>query len=173
MPRPPTPIQALKNLEYLQKTVVPHLERMPTKEDYHSVMSDTSMNSKVRNFLQRTMAFLNFGDYVKDIGRRHRPITDDYNCGRHGCLAGWYVMMSKEDERISETEQTRLNGFSTEKLGIHFGISELQADRLFSTLGGGCEDEYADTSEALQARKQRLASVVRAKRKKVAAAKRT
>lgn len=119
-----------QNLEFLVNTVIPHLEEMVAVEEC-PLDSDT--------------AILDFDEYAKKphwsselMGRK---ITSAYNCGRKGCLAGWYLMMSEENKRLDKDELQQIAGFSIFALGDHFNITEHETEGLFNQLSGGVENE--------------------------------
>lgn len=140
--------RARDNRLYLLKTVFPFLTKMPTKEDLE------------RGKTERGAAICNLGSYIDHHNNRTAPedITKDYHCGRTGCLAGWYVMLSDRDKRFGPCERNEIAGYDNLDLAKHFGLhgGHDAGQRLFSALGSGIEDGGSTTRKALNARKRHL-----------------
>jgi hypothetical protein len=141
------------NRFFLLKTVFPFLQKMPTKEDL--------INGKT----EVGAAICNLGSYIDHHDARTAPeeIDGEYHCGRIGCLAGWYVMLSDRDGRLGAFERAEIAGYDNDELAQHFGLqSYSQSESLFSALGGGVEDTQATTRRALRERKKRLREIMEA-----------
>ncbi len=140
--------RARDNRLYLLKTVFPFLQKMPTVED------------RVNGKTERGAAICNLGSYIDDHDNRAAPeeITDDYHCGRTGCLAGWYVMLSDRDTRFGPCERNEVAGYDNLDLANHFGLDggHRAGEQLFSALGSGIENGDATTRKALRERKRLL-----------------
>jgi hypothetical protein len=119
------------NLHYLINTVAPFLNNMKSNEE-HCEMSD---------------AVLDFNEYIRLPSNSSvlldRKITDAHNCGRSGCLAGWYTMLSEQDKRLSANELSDIQAFSENALADHFGIEVHEATALFGGSGDGAESTEA------------------------------
>lgn len=123
------------NLRYLQETVVPFIEKMPQVEDSpgsNQACFDLNAYIGTRSCLRPSM---------KPDGRRAFPekISDKYDCGFVGCLAGWYVMMSRQDGRIDNGVLKSLEHFQQNALADHFDIEEAEVYALFGTRNCGVE----------------------------------
>lgn len=118
-----------ENLKYLIETVVPFIEKIEEHDDGTG-----------------TCTTLNFDEYFfkPNYGpAAGRKISKKYDCGRQGCLAGWYVMMSEQDKRLTERQlAVLLNGFSENALSEHFGIEYRDAAALFGGIGDGEEQRF-------------------------------
>ena len=131
MPRKLTPRQK-RNVKFLHEKVFPHLMDMPTVEEYED-LADSPDDG----------AYLDMDSWVSQYRANDNKISCKYDCGRSGCLAGWYVMMSEENKRFSRTKDKP--EFEMDKLGDHFGFSTFEADLLFEGKGAGSERlEYGD-----------------------------
>ena len=133
-----------RNLKYLKEEIFPFLREMPTIEQ----VADGEA--------PYMSAVLDFDEYwIDEMGK---PITDEYSCGRAGCLAGWYVMISEQEGRLTDEELVKLkDGFSERRLGEHFGIEYCEAGELFGSKGGGFnQDGHYDTNEILADREEFL-----------------
>jgi len=139
------------NRLFLLKTVFPFLQKMPTKEDLELGKTEEGA------------AICNLGSYIDNHDARSAPeeIDGEYTCGRIGCLAGWYVMLSDRDERFGAFERAEVAGYSNDELASHFGLSSYnQSESLFSALGGGIESMGATTRGALRDRKKHLREIM-------------
>lgn len=139
--------RARDNRLFLLKTVFPFLAKMPTKEDLDKGKTESGA------------AICNLGSYIDHHDARTAPedIDEQYHCGRTGCLAGWYVMLSDRDERFGPFERTEIAGYDNGELANHFGLASYGAgEQLFSALGGGVEDQNSTTRGALRKRKRHL-----------------
>ena len=145
-------IRARDNRFFLYKTVFPFLQKMPTAED--------QMNGKVSS----GTAVCNLNHYIDNHDNRTAPqeITDEFSCGRDGCLAGWYVMLSDRDKRFGIFERKEVSQYDNAYLARHFGLEGYNAgEKLFGTKGSGIEGEYSATTRiALRKRKQHLRSIM-------------
>lgn len=166
----------LDNLIYLRDTVIPHLEGMPSVEEFIAVRDNTSIPLKIRSVLSNALAVFSLDTFVS-IGafKNKDKISSTYDCGRHGCLAGWYTMMSRQDKRLDKRDREKLRNFSEHQLAIHFGIPNNQVTDLFDTLGDGCESRsakfgaYGGTNHgALKIRKTRLKGIIAKARRALA-----
>lgn len=153
--------RAAQHRRYLLNRVIPHLEKMPEVDITTLSFSD-----------RKNVAVFNLDAYAEN----HRydadapcAITNEYNCGREGCLAGWYLMMSVQDERLTGEEHRRIRGYDAEGLGEHFGLpgeAFTQGRLLFAALGSGVErrtradDHGLNTKAALDKRKQYLLTLM-------------
>lgn len=143
--------RARDNRLFLLNTVFPFLQKMPTIEDHDKGKTD------------HNAAICNLGTYIKDHDNRTagEEIDPAYHCGREGCLAGWYVMLSDRDKRFGPFERNEIAGYDNLDLAKHFGLDGYDAGaRLFSGLGSGIEDSRATTRKALRERKRHLREVM-------------
>jgi hypothetical protein len=143
--------RARDNRHFLLKTVFPFLQKMPTKEDLENGKTDYGA------------AICNLGSYIDhhDARTAAEDIDGEYHCGRVGCLAGWYVMLSDRDKRLGPFERKEIAGYDNTDLAVHFGLESYnQSESLFSALGGGVEDLGATTRGALRERKKRLREIM-------------
>lgn len=140
--------RARDNRLFLLKTVFPFLQKMPTKEDLENGKTDYGA------------AICNLGSYIDHHDARTAPeeIDGEYHCGRVGCLAGWYVMLSDRDQRFGAFERCEIAGYDNGDLARHFGLigGYDAGEKLFSALGGGIETLQATTRVALRERKKLL-----------------
>lgn len=138
--------RARDNRFFLLKTVFPFLQKMPTVEDRDNGKAETGA------------AICNLGTYITDHDNRTAAEIDPaYHCGRTGCLAGWYVMLSDRDKRFGAMERAEVAGYDNGDLAMHFGLhSGYDGERLFSGLGSGIENYGATTRRALRDRKRAL-----------------
>jgi len=139
-------------LEFLSEVVMPHVQAMTTLEKWNRDIAGC--------------AVMDFNSYIDNTHATGKPVSKQYDCGMRGCLAGWYRMMAREDERIGPYD---LDGFALSELAEHFGIEHTQAVCLFAGLGGGYEndgienEEHSyDTTEALEARARYLEELLAA-----------
>lgn len=139
--------RARDNRLYLLKTVFPFLQRMPTVEAQHAGKTPDGA------------AVCNLNHYIDDHDARTAPeeIDTEYQCGRTGCLAGWYVMLSDRDKRFGPFERNEVAGYDNGELAEHFGLgSTSEGEALFGGMGSGAEQDHTTTRQALRARKRRL-----------------
>ena len=132
------------NLQYLKEKVFPFLRSMPTVEE------------AIDGEVGASAAILDFDEYIIDL--KGKEITDQYSCGRTGCLAGWYVMLSEQEGRLQEDDIEALKDhWDEELLAAHFDIDCTEAGALFGSKGGG-HREYGhhDTEEILNDREEYL-----------------
>jgi len=175
---PPQEIERLQTglgrLYYLRDTVFPHLENMPTIEDIadtcelrgieHEYGYDPDLELEFRGegmgMKLQGRAVLDFNVYCQKntpIGFDQLPVTDEYNCSRQGCLAGWYMFMRDNDTEkgldtgLEEVVRRPISGYSVTSLSIHFAIGGGQAQMLFGSLLKGAEGipDEIDTEETL------------------------
>lgn len=173
------PLRGLHRLIYLRDKVFPHLDKMPTIEDYTDHMRVNGLDGEDRNMydadpevefwcndsasgrkLLQGKAVLDFNVYCATntpLGFDQIPPTDEYNCSRQGCLAGWYVFLRDEDTRVgkpnldfSDLARTRIGTYSAEALAHHFQIGGGESQMLFGSLLKGAEGlpdelDYEDT----------------------------
>ena len=140
--------------KFLLDVVLPHLEEMPVAEEF----GHTTMVAK--------QAILNLNEYTRDE-QACKPVSGGYDCGRTGCFAGWYLMISDKFNRLLACESDVIEDYDTDSLAEHFGISSDDSENLFSTRGSGVEsasDHSVDTRECLQMRKKKLKAIMRRKR---------
>lgn len=149
----------LDRLDYLLRTVYPHVEKMETVDGY-------------QNGGAGIRAIFNLSVYQGDSRATGEPITDAYNCGMEGCVAGWYVMLAERDGVIDAEDSEALSGWDLAELAFHFGIEHHQAAALFESRGRGAEThddyyiEYSDsdsrtrTGAALASRKSYLEEMI-------------
>lgn len=133
-----------RNLKYLKEEIFPFLREMPTIEQLAD--GEASYMS----------ATLDFDEYwIDEMGK---PITNEYSCGRAGCLAGWYVMISEQEGRLTDEELVKLKDkFSERRLGEHFGIDRFDAVRLFGSKDHGFKQpNHYNTAEILADREEFL-----------------
>jgi len=116
-----------EKLEYLRDVVMPHVRKMPTIEDWNNDDDDT---------LSLDSAVLNFDEYQEYGRETSKPVSDAFDCGLEGCLAGWYRWLAIRDRKIEDWE---LSDFQYDELAYHFGIDEKDAIRLFTSSGSGIE----------------------------------
>lgn len=103
--------------KFLYETVIPFIKNMPADDECYIEGAAT----------------LNFNTYVSEHDRHTAcEITDQYNCGRKGCLAGWYLMLSDRENRLLERERDKIDHFNVQALSTHFGIPHREASNLFS-----------------------------------------
>ena len=109
----------------------------------------SDLTDEVRKDDGERPAVLNFGLYEQVYSKNCNIINDEYNCGRTGCLAGWYVMMSEQDRRFIpwDPQWTSIKQFSTHQLAKHFNISFGEAHDLFGSTGEGVERESLEGME--------------------------
>ena len=131
-----------EKLEYLQKIVMPHVASMTTCEDWRNAEEDDEG-------LPLNTAVFNLDTYIETDRKSGSPISDAYDCGYTGCLAGWYKLLAVRDNLI---EEDILPDFDSYGLADHFDIPIEDSIRLFTTLGAGAEEAFSDTEEALHAR---------------------
>lgn len=113
-------MSARENRKYLHDVVFPHLKNMPTQYDSCNIGNP---------------ALLDFDVYIFNHSRLNTDdITDEYNCGRKGCLAGWYVMLSDRDKRINVDDRRRIQGYDLYSLANHFDLDLPTARQLFAAL---------------------------------------
>lgn len=129
----PTPEE---NLKYLQDVVIPFVELMPQNEDNPAAgRACFDLNSYIG------IRGLSGNDNA--VGTRIYPeagaISEKYNCGYVGCLAGWYALMSNQDKRLLPDEQRRLDHFNHDLLAEHFGVTSGEIFALFGTRNCGIE----------------------------------
>lgn len=124
------------NLAYLIETVIPFISGMKDRHESNGI-SD---------------AVLDFDEYIREPTKSEtlmgRELTTAHNCGRVGCLAGWYTMLSAQDERLPEEELVSLSSYSEYMLSIHFDISMSESVGLFGGQGGGAEEDLSPDIEA-------------------------
>jgi hypothetical protein len=117
----------IANMKYLIEKVIPHISGMKNHSD-SCEMAD---------------AVLDFNEYIREPTNSEtlmsRELTTQYNCGRSGCLAGWYSMLSAQDERLESYDQSQIMSFSPGSLADHFGITIQEATELFGGTGDGME----------------------------------
>lgn len=117
----------IANMKYLIEEVIPHI----------SGMKGHSGSCKLSD------AVLDFNEYIREPTSSetlmNRKLTTQHNCGRSGCLAGWYTMLSAQDERLMAYDQSQIMSFSENALADHFGISVQEANELFGGTGDGIE----------------------------------
>lgn len=137
------------NVRFLHEKVFPHMEGMPTVESYEE--QDNPADS---------IAYLDLDSWTSQYRANGNKITCAYDCGKSGCVAGWYVMMSDEKRRFDRTKDKPK--FDMMDLGDHFGFSTFEADLLFEGKGQGSErldygdDCDIDTHETIRNRKEFL-----------------
>ncbi len=185
----------IRHLRFLRNTVLPHLKEMPTidecaigveienKEEWEhfyefgetDMACDLDIDYIVEPEVKRDRAIFNLNTYISNTRTNENPVSDKYNCGREGCLAGWYAILGKELQSdhlpfLSLTEQGQVGSYDISMLSHHFGILRTETNNLFGSLGKGIEgfpsdhfDENGegDTShdlnkDALEARAQYL-----------------
>jgi len=157
----PTPRQ---NREYLRDVVLPHLKDMWSAQAKRMLRimgteyddPDDFLGMHQMRFQEGVLdddveapAGLDFSMYQRIYKKNCNIITDQHNCGRTGCFAGWYAMMSDQQRRFIPWDPTWtsiMEDFDTKALARHFGIGHSQAHDLFASIGEGVEaaslDEY-------------------------------
>lgn len=159
--------RARQHRKFLYNVVLPHLETMPTAEEAledtrrtnPDLASATYTSSRVCAIPGK--AILNLNQYVR-VADHNVPVnrSNKYNCGRTGCFAGWYVMISDNYNRLSEYERSDIEDYNTGDLAEHFGISHKEAGWLFGALGQGIEKFHEPSREALKKRAEKLKSIM-------------
>ncbi len=149
-------IRARDNRLFLYKTVFPFLMKMPTVED------------QFKGKVPPGTAVCNLNHYIDHHDNRTAPdeVTDEYVCGRDGCLAGWYVMLSDRDKRMGPMERKEVSLYDNGYLARHFGLSNYSdGEKLFGTKGSGIEGdaEVVTTRKALRERKRHLRELMEEK----------
>lgn len=144
-----------QNRDYLQNEVIPHVRKMAQRQEQRMLeklgTSYTSPDELITCYADKreTSAILNFGLYEQIYAKNCNIINDKYNCGRQGCLAGWYLMMSEQDRRFIpwDPQWTSIKQFDTRKLARHFNISNTEAHDLFGSTGEGVERDSLEGRE--------------------------
>jgi len=150
-----------QNREYLRDTVIPHVREVAKRQEIRmlrelgtayidpSELVDNLDCEEEGAYDAEKPAILNFGIYDKVYSKNCNIINDEYNCGREGCLAGWYLMMSEQQRRFQpwDPQWTSIQGFSTHDLAKHFNISFHDAHELFGSTGEGVERECLEDAE--------------------------
>lgn len=156
-------IRSRQHRRFLYNVVVPHLETMPTAEEVFEDAQGTNheMYTPSRVCAITGKAILNLNQYVR-VANHRVPVnrSNKYNCGRTGCFAGWYVMISDSYDRLSEHERECIDEYETFDLAEHFGISHKEAGWLFGGLGQGIEKYHDPNREALKKRAEKLKSIM-------------
>lgn len=145
----------LQNREYLRDEVIPHVREMAKRQEISMLKAlgtcyiDPSELIDDLDPEDTKPAVLNFGIYDQVYSKNCNIINDEYNCGRTGCLAGWYVMMSEQQRRFQpwDPQWTGIKQFSTHSLAKHFNISFSDAHDLFGSTGEGVERECLEDAE--------------------------
>lgn len=151
-----------QNRDYLRDTVIPHVREMARRQENRMVqelgtcyidpselIDDLNRDPEGCEYDAKKPAVLNFGVYDKIYAKNCNIINDQYDCGREGCLAGWYVMMSEQQRRFQpwDPQWTGIKKFSTHALAKHFNISFCEAHDLFGSTGEGAERESLEDFE--------------------------
>lgn len=125
------------NVKFLHEKVFPHMQNMPTVEEYEALECDGTGDD---------VAYLDLDSWTSQYRANGNKITCAYDCGKSGCVAGWYVMMSDERRRFAKTDDKPK--FEMAELGDHFGFSTFEADLLFEGKGQGSERlDYGDNCD--------------------------
>ena len=137
----------LERLKFLQQTVIPFLEDMPTIDEiadtsisYYGESADFELEYNCDWTIKQGKSLLNFNSYRDNntpIGFDLLPISKKYECSREGCLAGWYVFMKEAND--PEDDLSKIKCYSIMRLAQHFGIPTGQAMMLFGSLTQGAE----------------------------------
>ncbi len=144
-----------QNREYLRNEVIPHVREMAQRQEKRMLEeigtcyvdpSDLTDNLDPEDMKP---AILNFAIYEQVYSKNCNIINDKYDCGRTGCLAGWYLMMSEQQRRFLpwDPQWTSIQGFSTQNLARHFNISFNESHDIFGSTGEGAEHEALEGSE--------------------------
>lgn len=144
-----------QNRDYLREEVIPHVREMARRQEVkmlHALGTCYIDPSELVDNLDpqdEKPAVLNFGIYDQVYSKNCNIINDKYDCGRTGCLAGWYVMMSEQDRRFIpwDPQWTSIKSFDTRALARHFNIAYEEAIDLFSSTGEGAEREALEYAE--------------------------
>jgi hypothetical protein len=144
-----------QNREYLRDVVIPHVREVAKRQELMMLKtlgtSYIDPSELVDNLDPEDMkpAILNFGIYDKVYAKNCNIINDNYDCGREGCLAGWYLMMSEQQRRFVpwDPQWTSIKEFGTHALAKHFNISFSESHDLFGSTGEGVEQECLQDAE--------------------------
>jgi hypothetical protein len=145
-----------QNREYLRNEVIPHVRKMAERQELRMLkelgtcyIDPGSLIDEVPHADGDRPAVLNFGIYEQIYAKNCNIIDDEYNCGRTGCLAGWYLMMSEQDRRFIpwDPQWLMIKSFDTRRLAQHFNISHHEALDLFGSTGEGVERELLEGME--------------------------
>jgi len=150
-----------QNREYLRDTVIPHVREMVKLQELRMLrtLGTTYINPdelighlgcEVQDESEpRKPAILNFALYEQTYAKNCNIINNQYDCGRTGCLAGWYMMMSEQQRRFVpwDPQWTSIKRFRLHDLAKHFNISFDDAHDIFGSTGEGAEREMLEGSE--------------------------
>ena len=150
-----------QNREYLRDEVIPHVREMARLQEIRMLrevgtcytdpgqLIDDLNRPQNEQWEAKKPAVLNFGLYNHVYAANCNIINDKYDCGRTGCLAGWYMMMSEQQRRFQpwDPQWTSILSFSTHDLARHFNISFTEAHDIFGSTGEGAEREMLEGSE--------------------------
>jgi len=152
-----------QNREYLRDVVIPHVREIAKLQEIRMLRTlgtaytvPDNLIDEVQNeedgqseFKAKHPAILDFATYDMIYEKNCNIINDKHDCGRKGCLAGWYLMMSEQDRRFIpwDPQYTSIKGFSTHDLARHFNISHSEAMDLFGSTGEGVERESLEDAE--------------------------
>jgi hypothetical protein len=139
-----------QNRDYLHNEVIPHVREMAQQQELRMLAKlgtcytdPSDLTDVVHKDDGERPAVLNFALYETIYAKNCNIINDEYNCGRTGCLAGWYKMMSEQQRRFVpwDPDWLSIGSFDTRKLARHFNISQAEAHDLFGSTGEGVERE--------------------------------
>lgn len=159
----PSPKQ---NRDYLYNTVLPHMREMwelqatrmehvlgteyGAPDDFIECRVDVEQDDGEVDV--PNPALIDFSMYHNIYEPNCNIINDKHDCGRTGCFAGWYVMMSEQDRRFIPWDPNwkAIQSFDIASLARHFNLSKADTHDLFAGLGDGIErddlneDEYGN-----------------------------
>lgn len=137
----------LDRLKLLRDVTIPHLRNMPKAEEFYTIIEydgeEFEFYGSYNGSDKTNSAILNFNCYIEDNRgfkkeeNLSREISDKYDCGYEGCLAGWHFLLQ---EQAGAPESELVKNYSVEALAEHFDISRSEAMNLFSSAGLGVED---------------------------------
>ncbi len=151
-----------QNREYLRDVVIPHVREMAKRQeirmlrelgtayiDPSELVDEVERDPEICTYEAKKPAVLNFGIYDQVYSKNCNIINDKFDCGRTGCLAGWYLMMSEQQRRFQpwDPEWTMIKGFNTHDLAKHFNISFRDSHDLFGSTGEGVERTSLEGAE--------------------------
>ena len=114
---------------------------------------DLDINYDIDFEQQEDKAIFNLNTYMANSRATGARITNEYDCGREGCFAGWYCMMGREKGFLDDHESREVALYNIQLLSRHFGIAGGEALMLFSSLGKGAEgfpsDEFDEFGQGI------------------------
>lgn len=149
-----------QNRDYLRDKVIPHVREVAQRQELRMLRELGTAYTDPANLIDNLgheheeweaekPAALNFAVYDKIYAKNCNIINDKYDCGREGCLAGWYLMMSEQDRRFIpwDPQWKSIARFDIGDLARHFNISKAEAHDLFGSTGEGIERQSLETYE--------------------------